>query len=134
MPACEVCSTPTHHPQAPRCRRCKRLLNRVDTRRGFDREARLQALKGAWDGEAFRCYYTGIKLILDNHGDPRYLTFDHRTPRVESDVVVAAAVINDMKSDLAEDEFRAVVTQLAQRFSGGRFDDAVLHLQHWKRI
>jgi len=93
----------------------------------------MQALKRAWDGEGFRCYYSGIRLVEDNPKDPRYLTFDHRTPRQESDVVVAAAVLNDMKSDMTEDEFKAMIIQLASRFKGGRFDENVFNLEYFRR-
>ena len=72
-------------------------------------------------------------MVEDDHHSPRYLTFDHRTPRQEDDVVVTAACFNDMKSDLTEAEFRTVVLELASAFQGGRFDEDVLELKHWKR-
>lgn len=93
----------------------------------------MRALQRAWDGESFRCYYTGITLVEDNPKDPRYLTFDHLTPRNETDIVVAAAVINDMKSDMSDGEFRAMVLELAKRFRGGKFDERVFNLKYWKR-
>jgi len=129
---CEICGS-TIHPQPYCCKRCKKFINRVDTRRKADKKARMQALKRAWDGEGFRCYYSGIRLVEDNPKDPRYLTFDHRTPRQESDVVVAAAVLNDMKSDMTEDEFKAMIIQLAGRFKGGRFDENVFNLEYFRR-
>lgn len=131
--ACPICGSLLHHPLASYCKRCKKLLNRVDIRRKPDKAARARALRDAWDGEAFRCYYTGIRLIEDNPKDPRYLTFDHLTPRQEGDIVVVAAAINDMKSDMADDEFRAIVLQLANRFGGGEFDEGVFNLRYWKR-
>jgi len=130
---CAICGSPLHHPLATYCRRCKKLLDRVDIRRKPDKVARARALQDAWDGEAFRCYYSGVRLVEDNHGDPRYLTFDHRIPRQETDIVVVAAVINDMKSDMADDEFRAMVWQLANRFNGGGFNESVFNLKYWKR-
>ena len=74
-----------------------------------------------------------VRLVEDDHHDPLYLTFDHRTPRDEDDVVVCAALINDMKSDTSEAEFREVIRQLASRFSGGDFDERVLRLDHHRR-
>src|SRR3972149_7162272 len=130
--ACEICGNEVH-PLAQLCKRCKKLIDRVDMRRRPDKQARIRALKKAWDGIGFRCYFTGTRLVEDNPRDPRYLTFDHRIPRQEDDVVVAAALVNDMKSDMSADEFKAVVTQLARRFSGGEFDEAVFRLTHWKR-
>jgi len=72
-------------------------------------------------------------LIENNPKDPRYLTFDHRTPRQEGDVVVAAAVINDMKSDMTEEEFKRMIILLANHFNGGSFDEGAFDLKHWKR-
>jgi len=129
---CEVCGKAIH-PLAHCCKRHKRLLDRVDRRMKPDKKARLRALKEAWDGRGFRCHYSGITLVEDDPSDPRYLTFDHRTPRNESDIVVTAAVLNDMKSDLTEKEFRNMIIQLARRFEGGGFDESVFKLTHWKR-
>lgn len=129
---CNICDNPTH-PLAKYCKRCKKLIDRVDMRRKVDKNARVEALKMAWDGEYFRCYYSGIPLVEKDHKDPRYITFDHRVPRRESDIVISAAAINDMKSDLNEDEFKAVVIQLANRFKGGKFDQTVFNFRHWKR-
>ena len=129
---CAVCASPRHR-LARLCKRCKRLVDRVDIRRKADREARIRALFDAWRDGGFHCHYTGIQLDESDRTAPRYLTFDHRTPRQENDVVVAAAVINDMKSDLAEDEFWAVVRELATKRAGGHFDARVLDLRRWKR-
>jgi hypothetical protein len=137
---CQVCGS-TKHPAADYCKRCRRIIDRRGPRRERgdalqkpNKKARLRALKQAWDGERFRCYYSKIRLIEDNSKDPRYrLTFDHRIPRQESDVVVAAAAINDMKSDMTEIEFKEMVIQLASRFKGGSFDEGVFNLKHWKR-
>jgi hypothetical protein len=129
---CPVCGA-GRHPLAKFCQRCRNLINRVDTRRKPDREARARALKQAWDGSAFRCYFSGVRLVESGSRDPRYLTFDHLVPRREETVVVAAACINDMKSDLSESEFRAVVRALASRFDGGEFDEHVFNLRHCKR-
>lgn len=131
--ACPICRSPLHHPLASLCKRCKKFINRVDIRRKPDKQARISALQQAWDGEAFRCYYTGIKLVEDNPKDPRYLTFDHLTPRKERKIVIAAAAINDMKSDMSDNEFRAMVSELAKHFKGKEFDERVFKLKHWKR-
>jgi len=130
---CPICESSLHHPLATYCIRCRKLIGRVDVRHKPDKVARAKALTQAWDGKGFRCYYTGIRLVEDNHSDPRYLTFDHLTPREESRIVVVAAAINDMKSDLSDGEFRRMVRQLASRFSGGEFDARAFNLKHWKR-
>lgn len=129
---CAICGSP-RYPLARYCKRCKKLIDRIDIRRKHNKSAREHALKKSWDGEAFRCYYTGIRLVENNHRDPRYLTFDHRTPRQETDVVVVAALINDMKTDMADNEFRAIVQQLANCFNGKDFDESVFNLKYWRR-
>jgi len=90
-------------------------------------------LRKSWDGESFRCNYTGIKLVEDNHKDPRYITFDHRTPGQEDDIGIVAQAVNDMKSDMTDQEFRRMILQLANRFNGGEFAKTAFHLKHWKR-
>ena len=130
---CEICNSQIH-PLATFCKRCKKLIDRVDMRRKPSKEARVKALKDVWDGAGFRCYYTGIRLVENDSKDPRYITFDHRTPRNENDIVVTAALINGMKSDLDEDEFKAIIMQIANCFQGAKFDEKVLlNLKHWKR-
>jgi hypothetical protein len=93
----------------------------------FDREARLHALQDSWHDGAFHCYYTGISLIEAGQlwRDHRYLVFEHRTPGDEASVVVACALVNRMKTDLTEEQFKTMVTELANVFAGGRFDERV---------
>lgn len=130
---CTVCGQPRHH-LAYCCKPCKKLLDRIDTRgRKPNRDARINALRDAWDGEYFRCFYTGWPLRIDDHRHPFYLTWEHRTPRDEDDIVVAAALINDMKSDLTEDEFREVIIGLADRFQGLNEMVSVIDPSHYKR-
>lgn len=129
---CDICES-DKHPYASFCKRCKRLIGRVDTREKVDKEARIEALKNAWDGKGFRCYYTGVRLIDNNHKAPLYITFDHLIPRKGDKIVVTAAVVNDMKSDLSDREFRDFVIQLANHFKGGTFNEEVFKLEHWKR-
>ena len=85
---CVVCGAGTHRP-ADACARCKRILDRVETRRDasgglrrVDAAARLRALAGSWDDGAFHCFYTGVCLIEDHSRwrDHRYLVFEDRIP------------------------------------------------------
>ena len=130
---CMVCGNPLHHSLASYCRRCKKLIDRVDNRKKPDKEARTKALRKAWDGKVFRCFYSGIRLVEDDPKDPRYITFDHKIPRREADIVLAAQAINDMKSDMTDSEFRKMVMQLASRFSGGKFNERAFQFKYWKR-
>lgn len=128
--ACAVCGA-EKHAQAYACTRCKRILDRTETRRDasghsrrVDKAARLRALQGAWQDGSFRCFYTGVALIDDgqrwrNH---RYLVFEHRTPGDEASVVVTCALVNRMKTDLTEDQFKNMIQELAKVFGGGTFD------------
>jgi hypothetical protein len=129
---CIICKVEIH-PFAYCCKRCKKLVDRVDMRRKPDKQARIRALQQAWDGNSFRCYFTHITLIEDDRTDPRYLTFDHRIPRKEDDIVIVSALINDMKSDMTEDEFKNMVCQLADHFRGEDFDESAFKLNCWKR-
>jgi hypothetical protein len=128
---CVVCGA-ERHPQAYACTRCKRILDRIETRRDasggarrVDRAARLRALQGAWRDGSFRCFYTGIALIDDGKHwrDHRYLVFEHRTPGDEASVVVTCALVNRMKTDLTEDQFKNIIRELAKVFDGGILDE-----------
>lgn len=130
---CVVCGYKLNNPQALYCARCKRIVNRIDTRGKHNKQARIRALQKSWNGKCFRCFYTGIKLVEDNHKDPRYLTFDHRIPRREDRILIVASAINDMKSDMSDGEFRRIVRQLANKLGGGEFDARAFKLKYWKR-
>lgn len=135
---CQVCAG-SRHALASLCRRCKGIRDRIDgraKRRGQSVSyiSREKALEQAWDRAvgAFRCQYSGVVLDEQPHS-PWHITFDHRTPRVEEDVVVCSALVNNMKSDLTEAEFQKVIQQLAERFSGQRSEIDRFSPSHWKR-
>jgi hypothetical protein len=87
--------------------------------------ARLAALNRQWDPEAgaFRCHYTGLVLTLV-WGSRRSASWEHRTPGDESSVVLVADLVNKMKGDMDEDQFRRVVLALARHFETPGFDEA----------
>jgi hypothetical protein len=131
MSPCSVCGA-EKHPQAYACTRCKRILDRVETRRDatgiarrVDRATRLSALKKAWRDGGFHCFYTGIALVVDGQRwrDHRYLVFEHQVPGDEASVVVTSALVNRMKTDLTDAQFRTMVRALARVFDGGTFDE-----------
>jgi hypothetical protein len=130
---CVVCSA-DKHPLAYACARCKRILDRIETRldaygspRRVDKDARLSALGMSWHDGAFHCAYTGVELITDSSRwrDHRYLVFDHATPGDESSVIVTCSLINRMKTDLTDQQFRKVIRELTKVFDGGTFDENV---------
>lgn len=106
-------------------------MHRVESRRDEqgnprhpDRPARLNALRAQWDPmiEAFRCFYSDIPLVTEP-GHRRSATWEHRTPRDELSVVLVADLVNKMKGDMTDPEFRRLVAGLARRFAGGVFDE-----------
>lgn len=86
---------------------------------------RLRALQDAWREGSFRCFYTGIALIDDGQRwlAHRYLVFEHRIPGDEASVVVTCALVNRMKTNLTEEQFKNMVRELAKVFDGGTFDE-----------
>ena len=125
---CEVCQTPTGRgPLARLCHRCDRIAKRVDPRHTGNTNARIKALKNSWDGHVFRCFYSGVSLVENDSGHPRYITLDHRTPRNEEDIVISASLINDMKTYMNENTFKEIVIALADHFKQGTtLEDEVL--------
>lgn len=128
---CVVCGA-EKHPLAYACTRCKRILDRIETRRDasgavrrVDRAARLRALQDSWQDGSFHCFYTGVALTDDGQRwrDHRYLVFEHRDPGDEASVVVTCALVNRMKTDLTEEQFKGMVGELARVFGGGTFDE-----------
>jgi hypothetical protein len=129
---CVVCGAGTHRP-AQACARCKRIADRVETRRDasgglrrVDAAARLGALALSWRDGAFHCFYTGVRLTEDHSRwrDHRYLVFEDRIPGDGASVVVTCALVSRMKADLTEDQFKRIVTELAKVFGGGTFDQS----------
>lgn len=95
-----------------------------------------EAVQGIWDyiyKYDFICNYTQMKLDLDNPKSFRYLVFDHYIPGDPHKIVLTSALINTMKTDLLEDEFKDAVCQLADHFRLGKpvnIEDPV----HWYRL
>ena len=93
-------------------------------------------VKAIWDyirRFGYVCFYTGMALDLENRKSPLYLVFDHLVPGDSSRVVITAAVVNEMKSDMAQDEFVDTVCQIADHFRKGK--PVVLKpFVYWDRI
>jgi hypothetical protein len=92
-------------------------------------------MREQWDerAQAFRCHYTRLLLSEDPH-DSRFVTWEHRQPGEDSTAVLVAHLVNHMKSDLGEEEFRRVVTELALTLADPNhtFDEAVLPSRPWR--
>jgi 5-methylcytosine-specific restriction endonuclease McrA len=116
-------------PHTRYCARCHKLADAPD----FSM-VQLEALIDAYDRDldAFICHYTGLPLDLTDPGSPLYLNFDHVIPRDNRRLVCAASFVNVMKSEMTEDEFRAVIIELAHHWETGEpFDTNVLKLKYW---
>jgi len=77
--------------------------------------------KSFQDGR-FHCYYTGLELTPLRRADPLFLHFDHPTPGDQDKLVVAAALVNLMKSNLTAAGFKTMVRALHLCFEGQPFD------------
>ncbi len=128
-PTCKVCGEESFHGSFL-CPPCRRLYYRVETRkdveghgRRVDKEARFKAMRKQWREGNFRCKYTDIALSIDEKTSRRYATWEHVTPGDESSVVLVAELINKMKADMSEAEFKRMVLALASSFEGVAFDE-----------
>jgi len=114
------------------CRRCRKILFSE-----AERTAKREALRNAYDpgADGFRCHYTGVLLDLEDTSDPWHLSFDHRLPGRKGNIAVTSVIINNMKSELSDEEFRKVVMELARHFETGEpFDRDVIKFEYWDRL
>jgi len=112
---------------------CARCYEHLDQRK--ETQAHILAMKAAWDpiAKGFRCYYTGVLLELYDLSNPWYITFDHRIPGKIGDLVVCAAWVNSMKTQLSEEEFKAVIMEFARcKQAGEPFNLAIAKFKYWR--
>jgi predicted nucleic acid-binding Zn ribbon protein len=127
---CEICGSPAPK-KGKYCSRCNRFILHHS-----DKAARIKALKEAWDPKrkGFACRYTKIILEELNFHDPWYITFDHPDPDDPTRLVVAAAWVNGMKTDLTDEEFRAVTGELARHIkTGATFNNGIAEFKCWRK-
>jgi len=128
--ACFVCGQPSV-PWSCYCARCGPYVRWKHR----DYRVRAKALKRAWSAEedGFLCHYTGVKVELDDPGNPWYLSFDHGIPGDKETLIVAAFWVNMMKHSLSEAEFWAVVLEYDRYLrEGGEFDRDVVDFKYWR--
>ena len=128
---CIVCGEPRWNEKSKYCKDCSKIYHRMRNK-GYPPEA----VQGIWDfirehGKV--CFYTRMKLDLDNPQSPRYLVFDHWIPNDPHKIVPTSALINTMKSELLEDEFWDAVFQLADYKRLGKPVD-IKDPVHWYRL
>ncbi len=117
------------------CEICGKLVEK-GTRRKIKAKVSRKALSDSWKNGAFHCKYTGVVVLTDTRykNNPRFLTFDHRTPRKGEDIVISAAIINDMKTDTSEKEFQRLVSAVFMyRTKGVVAKGKIFKLKHYKR-
>jgi hypothetical protein len=71
------------------------------------------------DNDVFLCYFTGVPMLTDeaSRHHPRFATWEHLDPRDDSTVVLACKVVNSMKGNMTEAEFKTMISALAKRFA-----------------
>lgn len=131
-PSCKVCGRASAS-ASYLCKTCRHLLDRLEMRSypdgrrwRMDKDARFRAMCRQWNSakEAFLCHYTGLPLLTENKGSRRYATWEHVIPGDESSVVLAANIVNKMKSDMTEAEFKRLVRALADHFDMQALDES----------
>lgn len=108
------------------------------------RQEWIQALRSAWDEreKCFRCGISGIRLTSTDSSSRLYATLDHSSPSSDgAGWLIVAAAINDIKSDLAIDEFRQVLPLLSRLVTGDAkpedrdiLESMLKTLRHWRRV
>ncbi|MBF0570490.1 MAG: hypothetical protein HQL12_01330 [Candidatus Omnitrophica bacterium] len=107
---CCICGQPVYFYNAQFCRKCHLISRRID-----ESQLPLEAAKSLWDyvrKHGHVCYYTGMPLDFDDYRSAWHFTFEHVAPGDSTKVVLASALLNEMKSDLSEDEFWYYIKQL----------------------
>lgn len=137
---CELCAKDIDNVRHHYCDSCRKIAKRINrSKRIKDKKACRKSLsKYIQKEKGYYCKYSGVALDLGDDDDqsqsPCYLTFEHVVPGDDGTVVLAAALINDMKSDMNEREFKGMVVQLANRFkTGKKINSTFFRLKHWNR-
>jgi 5-methylcytosine-specific restriction endonuclease McrA len=118
-------------PKGLYCKRCRGFLLGQ-----YDRAACREAIKQAYDKaiDGFRCHYTGAVIDTENIKSPWYLCFDHVNPSKPGKMAVTAMIINNMKTELSDTEFIAVVKELAHHFRTGEpYNRDIIKFEYWTR-
>ncbi len=127
---CCICGKPIWSAKSRYCWDCAVLSYRM-----FCRKLRPEAIEGVWDyirKHGKRCYYTGMLLDTRNSKSPWYVVFDHWIPGDGRKVVLTSSLINEMKSDLSEDEFWDLIDQLVKYKKYG-IPIRKRKLRYWRR-
>ena len=108
---CCRCGKPVFTKRSKYCPTCSRFAFRMKAR-----QFPPWVVKSIWayvKKYGYVCYYTGMLLDMTDPKSSWYCVFDHWAPHDLSKIVITSALINDMKSDLSEEEFWYYVRALA---------------------
>ncbi|MDE2009422.1 MAG: hypothetical protein KGJ09_05005 [Candidatus Omnitrophica bacterium] len=108
---CCRCGKPVANDRSIYCPTCSRFAFRMKVRRYPP-----EVVKAIWayiKKYGYVCYYTGMLLNMTDPESPWFCVFDHWAPHDPTKIVITCALINGMKTDLAEKEFWSIVRALA---------------------
>jgi len=107
---CCRCGKPVYSNHSMYCPICRQFALRMSAKR-----LPASTIEDIWNyvrKYGYVCYYTGMKLDMVNRKSPWYGVLDHWIPQNSKKVVLTSALINEMKSDLTEEEFWYYIKQL----------------------
>ncbi|MDE1921728.1 MAG: hypothetical protein KGJ09_06675 [Candidatus Omnitrophica bacterium] len=113
------------------CRDCLKTTRRMHRKR-FPAKAQ-QGVREYIRAQYYRDYYIKVALELDDETSPWYLDFDHWRPGDPIKIVICAAIVNDMKQDMTQKEFRYYVIALDDH-RRKHLKVKKRHLKHWYRL
>jgi len=108
---CIICGKPRWINNSKYCRTCSQFSLRMVIKQ-FPPKTR----EAVWDyvkKNGYVCYYTKMQLDMTDPHSPWYCVFDHWKPHDSSKIVITSSLLNDMKSDLSENEFWYLIKALA---------------------
>lgn len=130
---CQICGEPSG--LRGYCDTCRKLLNLAVARNGAwaDVDARRKAMVDQWDRDArvFRCAYTDLPLSHE-YAEPLRPAWALQDPHEASSAALAATFVKDMKADLDDEAFRAIVAALHTHLNLGEPFDASVVPDAWE--
>ena len=108
---CYICGKRAFSERSRYCPTCARIAFRMKAR-----QYPPWVVKKIWEyvrQYGYVCYYTGMTLDMVDPKSAFYCVFDHWAPHDPKKIVITSALINEMKSDLSEEEFWFYVRALA---------------------
>jgi len=128
---CCICDKPVRSKNSRYCVQCGCIRDRLQCE-----HLGPEADRAIWDyvrQHRYHCFYTNVPLDMDDYNSPWYLSFDHRTPGNRKEVVLTCVLINEMKTDLTEEEFWYYIFQLDNYKKKGT-KVRKKKLAHWYRL